>query len=88
MFKLDLETAEEPELKLPVSVGSYEKQKSSRETSASLTTPKPLTVWITTNYGKFFEMAVPGHLSCLLKNLFAGQEAAVRTGHGACSLES
>ena len=55
MFKLDLEKAEEPELKLQVSVESYKKQESSRETSASLITPKPLTVWITTNCGKFFK---------------------------------
>ena len=55
MFKLDLEKAEEPEIKLPTSVGSYKKQENSRKTSASLTTPKPLTVWITTNCGKFFK---------------------------------
>ena len=53
MFKLDLEKAEEPEIKLPPSVGSYKKQKNSRKTSASLTTPKTLTVWITTKCGKF-----------------------------------
>ena len=54
MFKLDLEKAEEPEIKLPTSIGSLKKQKSSRKTStsASLTTVKPLTVWITTNCGK------------------------------------
>jgi len=44
--------------------------------------PKPLTVWITTNYAKFFEMGIPDHLTCLLSNLYAGQEATVRTGHG------
>ena len=44
--------------------------------------PKPLTVWITTNSGKFLEMGTPDHLTCLLRNLYAGQEAAVRTGHG------
>ena len=44
--------------------------------------PKPLTVWITTNCGKFFEMGIPDHLTCLLRNLYAGQEATVRTGHG------
>ena len=43
--------------------------------------PKPLTVWITQT-GKFFEMGIPDHLTCLLKNLYAGQEATVRTGHG------
>ena len=54
MFKLDLEKAEEPETKLPISVGSSKKQKSYRKTpiSALLTMPKPLTVWTTTNSGK------------------------------------
>ena len=57
MFKLDLEKAEEPEIKLPTSTGSQNKQESSRKTSISalLTMPKPLTVWITTNCGKFFK---------------------------------
>ena len=55
MFKLDLEMAEEPEIKLPTSVGSLKNQESSRKTSISvlLTMPKPLTVWITINCGKF-----------------------------------
>ena len=44
--------------------------------------PKPLTVWITTNCGKLLEMGIPDHLACLLRNLYAGQEATVRTGHG------
>ena len=57
MFKLDLEKAEEPEIKLSTSFGSWKKQKSSRKisTSALLTTPKPLTVYITNNCGKFFK---------------------------------
>ena len=57
MFKLDLEKAEESEIKLPTSIGSLKKQENSRKTStsASLTTPKPLTVWIMTNCGKFFK---------------------------------
>ena len=57
MFKLDLEKAEEPEIKLPTSAGSWEKQESSRKTfiSVSLTMPKVLTVWITTNCEKFFK---------------------------------
>ena len=58
MFRLDLEKAEEPEIKLPTSVGSSKKQESVSEktsTSALLTTPKPLTVWITTNYEKFLK---------------------------------
>ena len=57
MFKLDLEKAQEPEIKLPTSIGSSKKQESSRKTSISalLTMPKPLTVWITRNCGKFFK---------------------------------
>ena len=57
MFKLVLEKAEEPEIKLPTSAGSWKKQESSRKTSISalLTMPKPLTVWITINCGKFFK---------------------------------
>ena len=57
MFKLDLEKAEEPEIKLPTSVGSLKKQASSRKTSISalLSMPKPLTVWTTTNCGKFLK---------------------------------
>ena len=57
MFKWDLEKAEEPEIKLPTSIGSWKKQESSRKTSISalLTMPKPLTVWITTNWRKFFK---------------------------------
>ena len=57
MFKLDLEKAEEPESKLPTSAGSSKKQESSRKlsVSSSLTIPKPLTVWITRNCGKFLK---------------------------------
>ena len=57
MFKLDLEKAEEAEIKLPTSVGSSKKQENSRETSTSalLTTPKPLTVWMTTDCGRFLK---------------------------------
>ena len=84
MFKLDLGKAEEPEMKLPTSAGSWKKQESSRKTcnSALLTMPKPLTVWITRNWKIVKEMGIPDHLTCLLRNLYAGQEAIVRTGHG------
>ena len=84
MFKLVLEKAEEPEIKLPTFAGSSKEQESSRKTSISslLTMPKPLTVWITTNWKILKEMGIPDHLSCLLRNLYAGQEATVRTGHG------
>ena len=77
--------AEEREIKWPTSVGSMEKQENSRITSISvlLTMPKPLTVWITVNCGKFFKRwEIPDPLTFLLRNLYAGQEATVRTGHG------
>ena len=51
-------------------------------TSALLTMSKPLTVWVTTNWKILKQMGIPGHLTCLLRNLYAGQEATVRTGHG------
>ena len=84
MFKLDLEKAEEPEIKLPTSTGLSKKQENSRKTSTSATWTmlKPLTVLITTNGGKFIEMAIPDHLTCLLRNLYTGQEATVRSEHG------
>ena len=83
MSKLGLEEAQEPKIKLPTSTGSQIKQESSRTTSisASLATLKPLTVWITTNW-KIKEMGIPDHLTYLLRNLYAGQEATVKTGHG------
>ena len=84
MFKLVLEKAEVPEIKLPTSAGSSKKQESSRKTSISalLTVPKPFTVWITINWKILKEMGIPDHLTCLLRNLCAGQESTVRTGHG------
>ena len=80
MFKLDLEKAEEPEIQLLTSAGSSKKQESSRKTSISalLTVPKPLTVWITTNWKILQEMGIPEHQTCLLRNLYAGQEGTVR----------
>ena len=84
MFKLVLEKAEEPEIKFPASTGSLKKQESSRRTSTSvlLTMPKPLTVWITTNWKILQEMEIADLLTCLLRNLYAGQEATLRTVHG------
>ena len=81
MFKL---VFEKPEIKLPTSAGSWKKQASSRKTSISylLTMPKPLTVWITTNWKILQEMGILDHFICLLRNLYAGQEVTVRTGHG------
>ena len=83
MFKLDLEKAEEPEIKLLTSVGSLKKQESSRKTStfALLTMPKQCG-WQQTMENFHQEMGIPAHLTCLLRNLYAGQEATVRTGHG------
>ena len=84
MFKLVLEKAEEPGNKLPTSAGSSKKQESSIKTSISalLTVPKPLTMCITTNWKILQEMGIPDHLTCLLRNLYAGQEATVITWQG------
>ena len=84
MFKLVLEKAEEPEIKFPASTGSSKKQERSRKTSSSafLTMPKPLTVWITINWKILRETGIPDHLTCLFRNLYSDQEATVRTGHG------
>ena len=84
MSKLDLEKAEEPEIKLPTSARSWKKQESSRKTCFCFT-----------DYAKAFdcvdhnklrkilqEMGIPDHLTCLLRNLYDSQEATVRTGHG------
>ena len=69
---------------IATSVGSLKKQETSRKTfiSALLTMPKPLTMWIITNWKILKEIGIPDHLTCLLRNLYAGQEATVRTGHG------
>ena len=82
--KLVLEKAEEPEIKLPTSAGSWEKQESSRETSISalLTMLMPLTVHHNKLWKILREMGLADHLTCLLRNLYASQEATVRTGHG------
>ena len=85
MFKLDLEKAEEPEIKLPTFTGSLKKQESSRKNI----------YFCFIDYAKAFdcvdhdklwkilkEMGIPDHLTCLLRNLYAGQEATARIGHG------
>ena len=84
MFKLVLKKAEEPEIRLPTSVGSLKKQENFRKTSttAILTTPKLECVDHNILWKILQEMGIPDHLSCLLRNLYAGQEATVRTGHG------
>ena len=85
MFKLVLENAEEPEIKLPTSAGSWKKQENSRKTSSSalLTMPKPLTVDHNKLWKILKEMGIPEHLTCLLRNIYASQEATVRAGDGA-----
>ena len=84
MFKVGLEKAEEPEIKLSTFVGSYRKQGNSRKTStsASSTMWKHLAVWITTNWKILQEVGVPDHLTCLLWNLYMGQDSIARTVHG------
>ena len=91
MFKLVLEKAEEPEIKLPTSAGSSIKQESSRKKQ---TKKKPINFHFI-DYAKAFdcvdhnklrkilkETGIPDHLTCLLRNLYAGKEATVRPGHG------
>ena len=70
------------EIKLPTFIGSRRKQRSYRKTSISLTMLKPLTVRITTNWKILKDMGVPNHLICLPRNMYAGEEAMIRTGHG------
>ena len=81
MFKLDLEKAEEPEVKLPASAGSSKKQESSRKTS----TIDYAEAFDCVDHNKLWkilqDMGIPDHLTCLLRNLYEGQEATVRTGH-------
>ena len=85
LFKLVLEKAEEAEIKLPTSTGSSKKQESSRKTSISalLTYAKAFDCVDHNKMWKILkEMEIPEHLTCLLRNLYVGQEATVRTGHG------
>ena len=84
MFKLDLEKAEEPEIKLPTFTGSLKKQENTRKTSTStLLYSQGFDCVDHNKLGKIFEeTGIPDHLTCLLRNLYAGQEATVRTGHG------
>ena len=83
MFKLDLEKAQEPEIKLPTSTGSQKKQESSRKTSISALFDYAK-AFDCVNHNKLWkivkEMGIPDHVTCLLRNLYAGQEATVRTG--------
>ena len=83
MFKLVLEKAEETEIKLPTSAGSSKKQESARKTSISALYAKAFDCVDHNKLWKILkEMGISDHLTCLLRNLYAGQEATVRTGHG------
>ena len=85
MFKLDLEKAEEPEIKLPTSTGSSKKQQSSRK-NIYFYFIDSAKAFDCVDHNKLWkilkEMGIPDHLTCLLRNLYAGQEATVRTRHG------
>ena len=85
MFKLVLEKAEKPEIKLPTSAGSSKKPESSRKTSISVFIDYAK-VFDSVDHNKLWkilqEMGIPDHLICLLRNLYTVQEATVRTGHG------
>ena len=83
MFKTDLENSEEPEIKLPISIGSSKKEEFQKNIYfCFIDYAKAFDWWITTNLKILKEMGIPDHLACILRNLYAGQEAAVRTGHG------
>ena len=85
MFKLVLEKAKEPEIKLPTSAGSSKKQESSRKKIyfCFIDYPKAFNCVDHNKLWKILKaMGMPDHLTCLLRNLYAGQEATVRTGHG------
>ena len=83
MFKLVLEKAEELEIKLPTSAGSWKKQESSRKASISALLPKAFDCVDHNKLWKILkEMGISDHMNCLLRNLYVGQEATVRTGHG------
>ena len=90
MFKLVLEKAEEPEIKLPTSAGPSKKQESSRKNiyfcfidyAKAFGCVDHNKLWKEINNKLLKEMGIPDHLTCLLRNLYTGQEATVRTGHG------
>ena len=83
MFRLGLEKTEEPEINLPTSTGSLKKQESSKKTSTLLIMPN---LWLYYFHNKLWkilqEMGIPDHLTCLLRNLYAAQDARVRIVHG------
>ena len=85
MFKLDFKQAEEPEIKLPTSIGSLKKQESSKK-KIYFCFIDCARAFHCVDHNKLWkilkEMGIPDHLTCLQRNLYAGQEATVRTGHG------
>ena len=82
MFKLVLEKAEEPEIKLPAPAGSSKKQESSRKTFCFIDYAKAFNCVGHNKLWKILkEMGIPDHMTCLLRNLYSGQEATVRTGY-------
>ena len=83
MFKLNFEKAEESEIKLPTSMGSQKKQESSRKNICFIDYAKAFDFVDHNKLWKILqEMGIPDHLTCLMRNLYASQEATVRTGHG------
>ena len=88
MFKLDLEKAEKPEIKLPTCFGSSKKKKRERESSRKMSTSAfdYIKAFVCVDHSKLWkilkEMGIPDHFTCHLRNLFAGQEATVRMTHG------
>ena len=84
MFKLDLEKTEEPEIKLPTSTGSSKKREFQKNIySCFIDYAKAFDCVDHNKLWKILkEMGIPDHLTCLLRNFYAGQEATVRTGHG------
>ena len=83
MFKLDLEKTKEPEIKLPTSTGSSKKQEFQKNIFCFIDYAKAFDCVDHNKLWKILqEMGIPDHLTCFLRNLYAGQEAIVRTGHG------
>ena len=83
MFKLDLEKAEEPEIKLPTSIGPQEKTREFQKNIYFIDYAKAIDCVEHSKLWKILkDMGIPGQLTCLLRNLYAGQEATIRTRHG------
>ena len=81
MFNLDIEKAEEPEIKLPISTGSLKSKKKFQKKIYCFFDYAKAFVWIQTNWKILKGIEIPDHLTCLLRNLYAGQKVTVRTRH-------